>query len=103
MRVMKIVIDHMSDTLEEAQTYYRDYIIYKESYPKMANAALEMSQIHLSLYTKWHDVVVTLINEYKMKHGDVPKTMQEIYDYEHKKLVEEYDSLNYKIKNARSM
>ena len=60
-----------------------------------------MAQTHLNLYNKWHEVVVYLINEHKEKGNEVPKTMQEIYDYKHKKLVDEYDMLNYKIKNAR--
>ena len=103
MKAIQIVIDHMNDTLEEAEEYYRDYVIFKEHHPKVASTALEMAQTHLGLYNRWHEVIVSLINEHKMKSGEIPKTMQELYDYEHKKLIEEYDELNYKIKNARNI
>ena len=98
MKAIQIVIDHMNDTLEEAHEYYRDYIIFKESVPKVASTSLEMAKTHLSLYMKWHEVVVSLINEYKEKGHMVPPTMQSLYDYEHKKLIEEYEELSYKIK-----
>ena len=103
MRVIQVVVDHMDDTLKEAYSYYKDYIIYKDMHPKVAMTSLEMAQNHLNLYSKWHEVVVALINEHKIKHGDIPKTMQELYDYEHKKLVEDFDEISYKVKNARNM
>lgn len=102
MRAIKIIIDHMDDTLEEAQEYYRDFMIFKDHYPKMATTALEMAQTHLNLYLKWHEVVVSMINDYKTKNADIPATMKTLYDYEHQKLVEEYDELSYKIKNVKS-
>ena len=102
MKAIQIIIDHMNDTLEEAYEYYKDYTIFKDDYPKMASTAVEMAQTHLNLYLKWHEVVVSMINDYKTKSGELPATMKSLYDYEHKKLVEEYDELSYKIKNAKN-
>lgn len=102
MQVIKVIIEHMHDTLEEAHEYYRDYVIFKEQHPKAAQTSLEMAQVHLNLYLKWHDVIVSLINDYKAKENEIPETMQKLYNYEHEKLVEEYDELNYKIKNAKN-
>lgn len=99
MKVIQIIMSHMEDTLEEAHEYYRDYVIFKESQPKMAQTALEMAQTHLNLYTKWHDVVTSIINEQKTKGKEIPDNMKKIYEYEHERLVEEYDELSYKIRN----
>ena len=99
MKVMQVIIDHMNDTLKEANEYYRDYIVFKDSYPRVAQTSIEMAQTHMSLYNKWHDVIVYIINEYKTKNGELPPVMKELYDYEHKKLIEEYDELNFKIRN----
>ena len=101
MKVIRTIIEHMDNTLEEAEDYYKDYVMYKDEFPKVANISLEMAQTHLTLYGKWHEMIVVLINEYKMKHGDIPKIMQELYDYEHKKIVEEYDEVAYKVKSAK--
>lgn len=101
MKAIQVVIEHMNDTLKEANEYYRDYVMFKESQPKVAQLCIEMAQTHLSLYNKWHELIVYIINEYKEKGNEIPKTMQEIYDYKHKKLVEEYDALNFKVRNAR--
>ena len=102
MKVIKVIIDHMNDTLEEAHEYYRDFVIFKDEFPKMAQTSLEMANTHLNLYLKWHEVVVNMINDYKTKNSEIPATMKAIYDYEHKKLVEDYEELNYKVKNAKS-
>lgn len=99
MKEIQVIISHMHDTLEEAHEYYRDYIMFKEKSPKMAQTALEMAQTHLNLYIKWHDVVVYIINDYKSKGEKIPEVMQAIFDFEHEKLVEEYDELFYKVKN----
>jgi hypothetical protein len=99
MKAIQVVISHLHDTLEEAHEYYRDFVIFKDSFPKVANTALEMAQTHLNLYNKWHEVVVYLINDYKSKGNEIPPVMKSMYDYEHQKLVEEYDELSYKIKN----
>jgi hypothetical protein len=100
MKAIQVIIDHMNDTLAEADDYYRDYVIFKDTAPKLASTSLEMAKTHLTLYTKWHEVVVSMINEYKEKGNTVPAIMQSLYDYEHKKLIEEYDELSYKIKKS---
>ena len=103
MKAIQIIIDHMDDTLEEAHSYYKDYVLFKDEFPKMSSLALEMANVHLNLYNKWHEVVVSMISDYKSKSGELPPTMKALYDYEHKKLVEEFDELSYKIKNARNI
>ena len=102
LKAIQVIINHMNDTLDEAYDYYKDYTIFKDEYPRMGTVALEMAQTHLNLYLKWHEVVVSMINDYKTKSGELPPTMKSLYDYEHKKLVEEYDELSYKVKNAKS-
>lgn len=101
MKVIQVIIEHMDDTLNEAYDYYKDYVMFKDTNSKVANTSIEMAQTHLNLYNKWHEVVVSLINEYKAKGNEIPKAMQEIYNYKHAKLVEDYDELNYKVKNAK--
>lgn len=90
----------MNDTLEEAHEYYRDYIIYKDEYPTLAATALDMAKTHLELYSKWHNVVVSMINEYKKTKGEPPTTMKEMWNYNHEKLMDEYAKLKYNIMNA---
>lgn len=99
MKVIKVIIDHMNDTLKEARDYYKDYVMYKDEFPKVAQTAIEMAQNHMNLYMRWHDVVVNLINDYKIKKGEIPPQMKELYDYEHRRLTEYYEELNFKIRN----
>lgn len=89
----------MDDTLKEADEYYRDYIIYKDEQPRLASTAIEMARTHLDLYTKWHSAVVSIITEYRNTKGEAPAEMKAIWNYEHEKLTECFNSLKYKINN----
>lgn len=99
MKAIKTVVEHMNNTLDEACEYYDDYVKYLTDNPKISSVALEMAKTHLDLYNKWHNVVVNLINDYRAKNQDIPSEMLIIWDYEHKKLVKEYDELKFKIYN----
>lgn len=100
MEAIKKIIEHMDDTLAEADEYYTDYIMYKDYQPKLSSTALEMAKVHLDLYMKWHNVVVSVINDYRTTKGDAPESMKAIWDYEHKRLTECYNKLKYKVANA---
>ena len=100
MRVIKKIIEHLDNTLDEANEYYTDYVMYKDEYPKVSMTALEMAKVHLDLYSKWHQVIVSLINDYKVTSGEPPKEMMTIWNYEHEKLIEHYEDLKSKINSA---
>lgn len=102
MIVIKKIIEHMRNTLEEAQDYYEDFILYKEEHPKIAQYALDMAKAHVEMYNKWHDAVVSLISEYKQKNNkEVPIEMKAIWDFEHSILVKDFDELRYKISKVQ--
>lgn len=90
----------MNNALKEAHEYYRDYIIFKDELPRVANTSLEMAKNHLSFYTKWHEIAVNLISEEKSKGIEIPESMKQMWDYKHKALTEEFDELKYKVNNA---
>ena len=100
MKVIKKTIEHMDNTLDEAYEYYTDYVMYKDDYPKFATTALEMAKTHLDLYNKWHQVVVSAISDYRAKSGEPPKEMSIIWNYEHERLVKQYEDLKSKINNV---
>lgn len=97
MKAIQIIVNHMDDTLDEANEYYKDYIIYKDEHPMLASTALDMAKTHLELYSKWHIVVTNMINEYKKTKGEPPETMKSLWNYKHEKLMEDYDKLKFKI------
>ena len=100
MKVIKKIIEHMDDSLDEAYDYYMDYVLYKEEHPKYANLSLELARTHMDLYNRLHQVVVNSINDYKVTSGEPPKEMLVIWNYEHERLVEEYENLKSKINSA---
>jgi len=100
MRLIQKIVHHMYDTLGEVESYYTDYLDYKDTYPEAASVALEMANTHLKLYMKWHEAVKALI---KKSGTEVPQTMLDIWAYEHKRLQEEYDEYKYKLATVNTM
>ena len=101
MREIKVIADHMDDTLGEADTYYKDYYIYKDSCPRLSSMALYMAKEHLDLYMKWHTVAVELIGEYRKSGKAIPDGMEDRYNERHGELKEEYDRIAWLISQAK--
>jgi hypothetical protein len=101
MLAMKIAIDHANATLDEAKEYYKDYIMFKDTAPKMASTSLDMAKIHANqLYPRWHEVIIGLKSDYVNQGKTIPSDMKKLYEYEHQNLVEEYDEIKYRIDHA---
>ena len=97
MNKIKEIIEHMDDTLDEIQDYYEDYLMYCDTDKKLAQSLLDVGIIHLSIYDKLHNAVVEIINTYKREKGDIPKEMQMIYEYEHKRVAKRFNELKHKM------
>lgn len=50
-----------------------------------------------------HTAVVQIINEYRRQKGEPPKEMTIIWNYEHEKLIEEYEDIKKSIDRAKMM
>jgi len=103
MRLVQKIVHHMYDTLGEVESYYNDYLDYKDTYPKAASVALDMANTHLKLYMKWHETVKTLVTEKQNKDPNIPQSMLDMWKYEHKKLQEIYDEYKYKLATVTTM
>lgn len=93
MRFISKVVKQIEEELKDAEKYIHcanEYPEYASQYKRLANAEIEHFQI-------LHDMVVEIINNYKMDKEEIPKEMKAIWDYEHVKFVEWATELKYKI------
>jgi hypothetical protein len=51
--------------------------------------------MHVEIYKMLHDRVVALINDEKQKGVAVPPEMMAIWDFEHRKLAEDFNEAKY--------
>lgn len=89
MKIIKELSDMISEELEGAENYAKMAIHYKTEHPGLASTFYEISTQEMRHVNMLHDEVVKCIKSYREKHGDPPPAMQAIYDWQHKKQIEE--------------
>lgn len=98
MKLIEKLSDQIEEELCDAEKYIDCAIKLKFERPAMANTYAKISGEEIGHANLLHELVVTLINEYRAKNGDPPEKMQGIYEYLHRKHMEKANEI--KIKQA---
>lgn len=88
MKIIAEVIDDIYCAKRESEKYLDKAIKYKSEFPKVSNMYYNTYETHRSLIDSMHDVIVSLITEQRKKE-EPPKNMQDIWDYQHKQIIDE--------------
>lgn len=87
MKIIAQVVDMIDDELDGAEEYAEYALKCKADHPKLAAKFNELAQVELGHVKQLHTEVVRLIDEYRQQHGEPPKEMLLIYNYEHDKQI----------------
>lgn len=87
----------IEEEMEGAWSYAREGAMYKEELPEFSKKFVNMANQELEHIQMIHTMVVSLINEYRNKNGTPPTDMLAVYDYLHKKHIDEVAELKYYI------
>jgi hypothetical protein len=101
MLIIKEIIGKMDDTLCEADFYAKNAHHYKDTHPILADTYYKLGNDHLAHYMSLHTAVVAIINDHRRTKGEPPATMAAIWDYEHKKLIEDYEDIKKMLEHYR--
>jgi len=88
MKDIELLADHIAEELNDAETYIRLALEYKDSHPNMGKIFYDLSVEEMNHANALHKQSVQLIDEYRRTQGEPPENMQAIYDYLHKKHME---------------
>lgn len=99
MTIIKILSEKIEQELDCAEEYAKMAIQYKADFPQVAKTFYDLSTIRMDNIKLLHDRVVTLINNYKAKQGQPPAPMLAVYDYLHKKQIDQ----SIEVKNLQEM
>ena len=91
MRILTDVIEKMNDTLEEIEWYAEKAHILKADNRALADTYIKIAEMHIDIYKMLHDRAVSLIAEKRKTGTEPPKEMLAIWDYEHSKLIKEFN------------
>lgn len=85
MKIIELLSEHIEDELEDACTYAKLALEYKESDPELAQLFYKLSTEEMNHMDALHKRVVASIEKYRQMHGEAPAGMKAIYDFVHKK------------------
>ena len=97
------LIERLSEMIEEeigdADKYINEALKYKDERRGLADVFFQLSTEEMRHMQMLHAEVVKLIDEYRNTHGEPPEGMRAIYDYMHKRHIDEAT----KVKGAQAL
>lgn len=88
MKMIELLSEHVEDELEDACTYARLALEYKDSDPEAAKLFYDLSNEEVSHMERLHKCVVSHIETYRREHGEPPEGMRMLYEYLHRREVD---------------
>lgn len=101
MKILKDLIKKADDTLDEIEWYAEKAHHFKTEHKALADTYIKIAEIHAEVYKMLHDRMVALINEKKQNGAEPPPVMLAIWDYEHEKLIKEFNEAKYMIEEYK--
>lgn len=89
MKEIKNIYEMIADEIEGAEKYAKEAIRWHGIDPEKGATYLDMSKQELSHIDRLHAIIVKEIKKQKDSGAEIPKGMQEIYDWQHEKMIDE--------------
>ena len=89
MKVIKNLSEYIEDEICDSEKYALKALEYKEKFPEVANIMYMLSLEEIKHMQLLHEQVVKVIEEYRKTNGEPPVDMQAVYDFLHKKFIDE--------------
>lgn len=99
MKIIELLSEHIEDELEDACTYAKLALEYKETDPEAAALFYKLSTEEMTHMDALHKRVVASIDTYKKLKGEPPEGMKALYDFMHKREIAQAE----KITNLQNM
>lgn len=89
MKLIEALEDQINEEMHDSGKYIKCALKHKEDHKELADLYYWLSQEEMAHAEKLHKMVVGLIEDYKKKEGEPPAEMLAVYNYIHKKEIEE--------------
>ena len=103
MRILEDLIEKSYDTMEEIEWYGEKAHHLRAEHKALADTYAKVGEMHITIYNMLHEKMVMLIEEEKKKGVQVPKSMQDVWDWEHKKMIKRFNEAKYLIDEYKKM
>lgn len=89
MKIIRDLEEAISDEISDIRKYARWAADLKADHPNLAQVLYNISTQEDAHQAALHNEVVKIIEEHRRTHGDPPVAMMAVYDYLHKKAIDE--------------
>ena len=89
MKIIEKIEDQINEEMHDSGRYIKCALEYKEDNKELADLYYWLSQEEMTHADKLHRMVVSIIEAYRKKEGEPPADMLAVYNYIHKKEIEE--------------
>ena len=88
MKLIKEIEELIEDEIHDVGKYAKMAAELKTEHPSLAQALYTISTQEDAHQASLHSEIVALIEEHRRKHGEPPAAMMAVYDYLHKRHIE---------------
>lgn len=89
MKCIQELVENMTEEFEDAEKYANLAMDYKDKDAKLSEMYHSLAKQELEHANLEHEQGVRLINEYKAKGNEPPEVMMAVWDWEHRKLMDQ--------------
>ena len=89
MKLIKEIEELIEDEIHDVGKYAKMAAELKTEHPNLAQVLYSISTQEDTHQAALHTEIVSLIEEYRHKHGEPPAPMMAVYDYLHKRHIED--------------
>ena len=87
MKIIQKLSEKIEEEINDADSYIKLAMHYKDDYPELAKTFYTLSTQELEHMQMLHDQVTDLIRAYRAEKGEPPESMMAVYNYLHEKQI----------------
>ena len=88
MKIIEMLSEKIEESIDSAEDYAKEAFKYKEEFPEVSKMLITISESEMSIMSSLHAIVTKVINDYRKEKGEPPAPMMAVYEYLHKKHID---------------